>query len=79
MIIKLFDLLYEKSEIETNRYKAIILPVLCFSAILNIIVLVREGVDSFVSLVVFWGLVFAIGLLFAKAGLIRIYTDHEFL
>lgn len=85
LIIKWFDWLYEKSKIEMNHYKAVILQVFCFGAIFNIIVLVREGVDSFVSRVVFFGLVFVLCLfvaklvywLFAKAGLIRIYTPND--
>ncbi|MDR5616978.1 ECA oligosaccharide polymerase [Arsenophonus sp.] len=85
LIIKWFDWLYEKSKIEINHYKAVILQVFCFGAIFNIIVLVREGVDSFVSRVVFFGLVFVLCLfvaklvywLFAKAGLIRIYTTND--
>lgn len=85
LIIKCFDWLYEKSKIEINHYKAVILQVFCFGAIFNIIVLVREGGDSFVSRVVFFGLVFVLCLfvaklvywLFAKAGLIRIYTTND--
>ncbi|WGL98510.1 ECA oligosaccharide polymerase [Arsenophonus sp. aPb] len=85
MIIKWFDWLFEKSKLETNRYKAVILQAFCFGAIFNIIVLVREGVDSFVSRVVFFGLVFGLCLfmakliywLFAKAGLIRIYITND--
>ncbi|QLK87547.1 O-antigen assembly polymerase [Arsenophonus endosymbiont of Aphis craccivora] len=85
LIIKWFDCLYEKSKIEINHYKAVILQVFCFGAIFNIIVLVREGIDSFVSRVVFFGLVFVLCLfvaklvywLFAKAGLIRIYTTND--
>uniref|UniRef100_A0A3B0LZR9 ECA polymerase n=1 Tax=Arsenophonus endosymbiont of Trialeurodes vaporariorum TaxID=235567 RepID=A0A3B0LZR9_9GAMM len=85
LIIKWFDWLYEKSKIQINRYKAVILQVFCFGAIFNIIVLIREGVDSFVSRVVFFGLVFVLCLfvaklvywLFAKAGLIRIYTTND--
>ncbi|HGJ5875923.1 MAG TPA: ECA oligosaccharide polymerase [Arsenophonus sp.] len=84
LIIKWFDWLYERSKIETSHYKAVILQAFCFGAIFNIIVLVREGVDSFVSRVVFFGLVFVLCLfiaklvywLFAKAGLIRIYTKN---
>lgn len=37
---------------EPNRYKAAIMQAFCFGAIFNIIVLAREGVDSFVSRVV---------------------------
>ena len=43
---------------ETNRYKAAILLVSAFGAIFNMIVLAREGLDSFVSRVVFFMVVF---------------------
>lgn len=53
LIIKWFDWLYELGNRETNRYKAAILHSFCFGAIFNMIVLAREGLDSFVSRVVF--------------------------
>ncbi len=54
LIIKWFDWLYELGNRETNRYKAAILHSFCFGAIFNMIVLAREGLDSFVSRVVFY-------------------------
>jgi antigen polymerase len=64
---------------ESNPYKAAILQGFCFGAVFNIIVLAREGVDSFVSRVVFFCLIFGTCLLMAKllywlfdtAGLIK--------
>lgn len=53
LIIKWFDWLYELGNRETNRYKAAILHSFCFGAIFNMIVLAREGLDSFGSRVVF--------------------------
>lgn len=66
LIIKWFDWLYELGNEEHNRYKAAILHSFCFGAIFNMIVLAREGVDSFVSRVVFFLMVFGICLLLAK-------------
>lgn len=53
LIIKWFDWLYTLGNEETNRYKAAVLHSFCFGAIFNMIVLAREGLDSFVSRVVF--------------------------
>jgi hypothetical protein len=66
LIIKWFDWLYLRGNEETNRYKAAILHSFCFGAIFNMIVLAREGLDSFVSRVVFFMVVFGICLLLAK-------------
>lgn len=66
LIIKWFDWLYELGNEEPNRYKAAILHSFCFGAIFNMIVLAREGVDSFVSRVVFFVVVFGLCLLMAK-------------
>ncbi|EMJ9776832.1 TPA: ECA oligosaccharide polymerase [Morganella morganii] len=82
LIIKWFDWLYELGKRETNRYKAAILHAFCFGAIFNMIVLAREGMDSFVSRVVFFCLIFGFCLVVAKllywlfetAGLIRHYV-----
>jgi len=79
LIIKWFDWLYERANQEENRYKAAIIYAFCFGAIFNIIVLAREGLDSFVSRVVFFLVIFGICLWVAKllywllsaAGLIR--------
>ncbi|MDE9456943.1 ECA oligosaccharide polymerase [Xenorhabdus bovienii] len=66
LIIKWFDWVYEAGKQEANRYKAAILQAFCFGAIFNIIVLAREGMDSFVSRVVFFCLVFGLCLVVAK-------------
>jgi len=79
LILKGFDTLYEQAKRSINRYRAAVLQAFCFGAIFNLIVLAREGVDAFVSRVVFFGLVFGLCLLLAKlmffmldrAGLIR--------
>ena len=79
LIIKWFDWIYGMSLKESNRYKAAIMQAFCFGAIFNMIVLAREGVDSFVSRVVFFCLIFGLCLILAKllywlfesAGLIR--------
>ena len=66
LIIKWFDWLYTLGNEETNRYKAAVLHSFCFGAIFNMIVLAREGLDSFVSRVVFFMVVFGLCLLLAK-------------
>jgi len=66
LIIKWFDWLYERGRQSPNRYNAAILQAFCFGAIFNIIVLVREGMDAFVSRVVFFCLVFGACLVLAK-------------
>ncbi|QTF06725.1 O-antigen assembly polymerase [Brenneria izadpanahii] len=79
LIIKWFDWVYDLGRNDPNRYKAAILQAFCFGAVFNIIVLTREGVDAFVSRVVFFCLIFGLCLLIAKllywllesAGLIR--------
>jgi len=79
LIMKWFDWLYAQGKAETNPYKAAILQAFCFGAVFNMIVLVREGLDSFVSRVVFFCLIFGLCLVVAKllywlcesAGLIR--------
>ncbi|MCT8353678.1 ECA oligosaccharide polymerase [Photorhabdus kayaii] len=85
LIIKWFDWIYELGKQETNRYKAAILQAFCFGAIFNMIVLAREGVDSFVSRVVFFCIIFGLCLVIAKllywlfesAGLIRTYLTSN--
>lgn len=85
LIIKWFDWLYQQGLNETNRYKSAILQAFCFGAIFNMIVLAREGVDSFVSRVVFFCLIFGLCLVVAKllywlfesAGLVRKYVIHQ--
>ena len=65
-IIKWFDWLYTLANQETNRYKAAVVYAFCFGAIFNIIVLAREGLDSFISRVVFFLLIFGACLLVTK-------------
>ena len=65
-IIKWFDWLYTRANQEINPYKAAVVYAFCFGAIFNMIVLAREGLDSFVSRVVFFLLVFGACLLIAK-------------
>ncbi|TDB47447.1 ECA oligosaccharide polymerase [Photorhabdus luminescens] len=85
LIIKWFDWIYELGKQETNRYKAAILQAFCFGAIFNMIVLAREGVDSFVSRVVFFCIIFGLCLVIAKllywlfesAGLIKKYLTSN--
>lgn len=85
LIIKWFDWLYQQGLNETNRYKSAVLQAFCFGAIFNMIVLAREGVDSFVSRVVFFCLIFGFCLVVAKllywlfesAGLIRHYMANH--
>lgn len=80
LIIKWFDWLYQRASFEHNRYKAALIYSFCFGAIFNLIVLTREGLDAFVSRVVFFMMVFGLCLLLAKlifwlldsAGLIRL-------
>ncbi|QUT02079.1 ECA oligosaccharide polymerase [Proteus terrae] len=85
LIIKWFDWLYQQGLNESNRYKSAILQAFCFGAIFNMIVLAREGVDSFVSRVVFFCLIFGLFLVVAKllywlfesAGLVRNYVTRQ--
>lgn len=79
LIIKGFDTLYERGTAAGDRYRASLLQSFCFGAVFNMIVLAREGLDAFVSRVVFFCLVFGLCLIAAKllfllfrhAGLIR--------
>jgi len=79
LIIKWFDWIYERGKQHSNRYKSAILQSFCFGAVFNMIVLAREGLDAFVSRVVFFCLIFGACVLLAKllfwlldsAGLIR--------
>lgn len=84
-IIKWFDWLYQRACQSDNHYKAALIQSFCFGAIFNLIVLAREGLDSFVSRVVFFTLIFGLCLLLAKliffllnrAGLIRTRTGKS--
>ncbi len=80
LIIKWFDWLYQLGRGHRNCFKGAVLQSFCFGAVFNMIVLAREGLDSFVSRVVFFCLIFAVCVLVAKlvfwlldsAGLIRL-------
>ncbi|KAB7894525.1 O-antigen assembly polymerase [Rouxiella sp. S1S-2] len=84
LIIKWFDWLYTLGKNAVNPYKAAILQSFCFGAVFNIIVLAREGLDSFFSRVVFFAVIFGLCLIAAKllywlfdvAGLIRIRSGR---
>lgn len=66
LIIKWFDWLYEKGKHDVNRYRGAIFQSFCFGAIFNLMVLVREGTDAFVSRIVFFSIVFGLCLFIAK-------------
>ncbi|WP_263063967.1 ECA oligosaccharide polymerase [Dickeya dadantii] len=66
LLIKGFDGLYRYGRQAENRYLSAVLQAFCFGAVFNLIVLVREGLDAFVSRVVFFCLIFAVCLLAAK-------------
>lgn len=84
LIIKWFDWIYALGKNNANPYKAAILQSFCFGAVFNMIVLAREGVDSFFSRVIFFAVVFGLCLVAAKllywlfdsAGLIRVRTGR---
>ncbi len=66
LVIKGFDTLYERGLTATCRYRSAVLQAFCFGAVFNMIVLAREGVDAFVSRIVFFCLIFIICLTLAK-------------
>ncbi|CRK85745.1 Putative ECA polymerase [Candidatus Providencia siddallii] len=66
LIIKWFDFIYYKSLKELNRYKSAILQSFCFGSIFNIIILIREGIDSFVSRFFFFCIIFWFCLILSK-------------
>ncbi|ACT05059.1 WzyE family protein [Dickeya chrysanthemi Ech1591] len=66
LLIRGFDSLYRYGRQAENRYLSAVLQAFCFGAVFNLIVLVREGVDAFVSRVVFFCLIFAACLLAAN-------------
>ncbi|QYM93219.1 ECA oligosaccharide polymerase [Dickeya zeae] len=66
LLIKGFDRLYHYGRQVENRYLSAVSQAFCFGAVFNLIVLVREGVDAFVSRLVFFCLIFAACLFVAK-------------
>ncbi len=66
LIIRGFDWFYQQGKLSSNRYNGAIVQSFCFGALFNLIVLAREGLDSFVSRMVFFSFVFGTCLLVAK-------------
>lgn len=66
LIIRWFDWLHDSTRHGPNQYRDIVVKAFCFGSLFNIIVLVREGLDSFVSRFVFFFAVFALCVLTAK-------------
>lgn len=60
------DRLYAAAREATERGTAALLLSYCLGTVFNVIILVREGVDSFVSRMVFFSAIFALCLLLAK-------------
>ena len=67
LIIRWFDWLHDSTRHGANQYRDVVVKAFCFGSLFNIIVLVREGLDSFVSRFVFLFVVFALCVLTAKA------------
>lgn len=66
LTIKLFDTLYECGKMAGNRYRASLLQAFCFGAVFSMTVLACEGLDAFVSRVIFFCLIFGLCLMLAK-------------
>jgi enterobacterial common antigen polymerase len=66
LIIRWFDWLRDSARHSVNQYRDIVVKTFCFGSLFNIIVLVREGLDSFVSRFVFFFVIFALCVLTAK-------------
>lgn len=80
LIIRWFDWLRDSTRYGANRYRDIVVKAFCFGSLFNIIVLVREGLDSFVSRFVFFFVVFALCVLTAKVFcclVVRFDNDHR--
>ncbi|CAK9886435.1 MAG: putative ECA polymerase [Candidatus Erwinia impunctatus] len=85
LIIRGFDALYLRGKQAVNRYQGAVLQGFCFGAIFNMIVLVREGMDAFVSRVVFFSLIFLLAVMAAKlishflvwAGVVKCRSDQK--
>lgn len=67
LIIRWFDWLRDSTRHGANQYRDIVVKAFCFGSLFNIIVLVRDGLDSFVSRFVFFFVVLALCVLTAKA------------
>lgn len=66
LIIRGLDGLYRVARYAQNRYTSATMQAFCFGLLFHIVILVREGLDSFVSRLGFYCLVFGSCLLLAK-------------
>ncbi|WP_279716336.1 ECA oligosaccharide polymerase [Chelonobacter oris] len=65
-LIKGMDFLYQYGRNTLNRSRGAIIQAYCFANLFNIIVLVREGMDAFVSRFVFFSLIFIMAIVITK-------------
>ncbi|TNH04542.1 O-antigen assembly polymerase [Testudinibacter sp. TR-2022] len=65
-LLKAMDFFYQYGKSTLHRSNGALIQAYCFANIFNIIVLVREGMDAFVSRFVFFALIFAIAVVLAK-------------
>ncbi|TNG91876.1 O-antigen assembly polymerase [Pasteurellaceae bacterium USgator11] len=65
-LLKAMDYFYQYGRTALRRSNGALIQAYCFANIFNIIVLVREGIDAFVSRFVFFALIFIIAVLLAK-------------
>ncbi len=65
-LIKGMDFLYQYGKSAVSRSNGAIIQAYVFANIFNVIVLVREGIDAFVSRFVFFSLIFIAAVLIAK-------------
>ncbi|MGV6988961.1 ECA oligosaccharide polymerase [Testudinibacter sp. P80/BLE/0925] len=66
-LIKGMDFLYHYAKHSLNRSNAALIQAYCFANIFNIIVLVREGMDAFISRWVFFSLIFIAAVVIGKS------------
>jgi len=78
LIIRWFDWLHGSTRHGANQYRDVVVKAFCFGSLFNIIVLVREGLDSFVSRFVFFFVVFVLCVLAAKVvcGLVARFDNN---
>ncbi|MGR3807943.1 ECA oligosaccharide polymerase [Pasteurella testudinis] len=65
-LLKALDAFYQYGKTGLHRSNGALIQAYCFANIFNIIVLVREGMDAFVSRFVFFALIFMVAVLLAK-------------
>lgn len=73
-IIKILDVIYMMSKMISDHYISLLLELFCFSTTFNIIIMVREGLDAFISHMMFFCLIFGLCLLLVK--LFYLLTQH---